>query len=89
MTIPALDEIERDELAMAVARAVATANEAATSQGMDLRSSLVTITEESSPPSRVWRIHYGPRDYILRRGGDLTVLVNERDGKVQRILRGQ
>ena len=56
---------------------------------MDLYQSIVTVTEESSPPNRVWRIHYGPRDYVLRRGGDLTVFVDERDGKVQRLVRGQ
>ena len=89
MRVPALRDIEQDDLAMAVARAVTIANEAATREGMDLYQSIVTVTEDSSPPNRVWRIHYGPREYVLRRGGDLTVLVDERDGKVQRLVRGQ
>lgn len=89
MVIPALEEIQQDGLAMSVARAVAIANEAAAAQGTDLDRSLVTITEESPPPERLWRVHYGPRDYKHRRGGDLIVFVDERSGTVQRILRGQ
>lgn len=89
MASVALDEIQQDGLAMAVARAVAVANEAAKAQGVDLASSLVTITEESPPPTRLWRIHYGPRDYTRRRGGDLIVLVDDQTGTVQRSIRGQ
>jgi hypothetical protein len=89
MTVSALQDIQQDKLAMAVARAVAIANEAAASQGLDPAGALVTITEESSPPQRLWRIHYGPRDYMNRRGGDLIILVDENAGAVQRIIRGQ
>ena len=84
-----LAQIQQDRLAMAVARAVAVANETATSQGIDLATSLVTITEESPPPTRLWRIHYGPRDFTRRRGGDLIVLVDDQTGTVQRSIRGQ
>lgn len=89
MASPAIEDIQQDLLAMAVARALAIANETATAQGIDLAKSMVTITEEGAPPDRLWRIHYGPRDYIHRRGGDLTVLVEERSGEVRRIIRGQ
>jgi len=74
---------------MAVARALALANEAALAQGTDVATSLVTIAEEPSPAGRLWRVHYAPRDYISRRGGDLIVLVDERTEAVQRIIRGQ
>jgi hypothetical protein len=89
MASSALEEIQQDDLAMAVARALALANDVATGQGVDLAGSIVTITEESPPPARLWRIHYGPRDYRNRRGGDLIVVVDERAGVVQRILLGQ
>jgi hypothetical protein len=49
----------------------------------------VTITEELGTDGRQWRVHYGPRDYVGRRGGDLIVLVEERSGTVQRVIRGQ
>jgi hypothetical protein len=74
---------------MAEARAVADANATAKAQGIDLAGSLVTITEESPPPTRLWRVHYGPRDFTRRRGGDLIVLVDDQTGAVQRSIRGQ
>jgi hypothetical protein len=50
---------------------------------------LITITEATPPPDRVWQIQYGSREYTHRRGGDLIILVNENAGVVQQILRGQ
>jgi hypothetical protein len=84
-----LESIQQDGLAMSVARALAIANGEAATRGTDLAQSLVTITEESPPPARVWRIHYGPREYRNRRGGDLIVLVDEQAGAVRRVIRGQ
>ena len=84
-----LEEMQQDDLVMSVARALARANEAALGEGTEPAESLVTITEEPSSAGRLWRIHYGPRDYVGRRGGDLIVLVDERGEKVQRIIRGQ
>jgi len=89
MATPALQDIQQDDLAMSVAKAVAIANETAAAQGVDLTQSLVTIAEEAPPPGRLWRIHYGPRDYKNRRGGDLIIFVDETSGDVQRTLRGQ
>lgn len=84
-----LEEMQQDQLVMSVARALALANEAAVAQGTAPANSLVTITEEPSSAGRLWRIHYGPRDYVGRRGGDLIVFVDERGDVVQRIIRGQ
>ena len=89
MATVTLEEMQQDQLVMSVARALAVANDAAIAQGTDPARSLVTISEETSSPARVWRIHYGPRDFIGRRGGDLIVLVDERSDTVQRIIRGQ
>ena len=89
MAAVTLEVMQRDGLVMSVARALAAANEAATQQGTNTAASLVTITEETSPAGRLWRIHYGPRDYVARRGGDLSVLVDQRTAEVQQIIRGQ
>lgn len=89
MSTDSLEEMQQDRLVMSVARALALANEAALEQGTAPSNSLVTITEETSPAGRQWRIHYGPRDYVGRRGGDLIVLVDESSAAVQRIIRGQ
>ena len=89
MAVATLEAMQRDGLVMSVARALSAANEAAAKQGTDVAASLVTITEEQSPVGRIWRIHYGPRDYISRRGGDLSILVDERTAMVQQVIRGQ
>jgi hypothetical protein len=89
MATVSLEDLQQDNLAMSVARALALANEAAVAHGTDPAESLVSISEESPAAGRVWRIHYGPRDYVARRGGDLTVLVDDRGQTVQRIIRGQ
>lgn len=86
---PALESIQQDSLAMSVARALAVANEKAVSLGLNIATTLVTISEEFSATERCWRIHYGPRDYRNRRGGDLTILVSDSAGLVQQVIRGQ
>lgn len=89
MALPGLEEIQQDDLALAVARALRVANHTAAAEGVPLRESLVTITEESTHPHRLWRVHYGPREYRSRRGGDFIVLIDEETASVQQTLRGQ
>jgi hypothetical protein len=89
MSIVAVETIQQDELALAVASAVTVANQAALAQGTAVADSLITINEERDSSGRSWRIHYGPRDYISQRGGDLIVVVEENTGKVKQILHGQ
>ena len=89
MATATLEELQQDKLVMSVAHALALANETALAQGTEPADSLVTITEETSDDGRVWRIHYGPRNFVSRRGGDLIVLVDDRSAAVQRIIRGQ
>jgi hypothetical protein len=48
---------------------------------------LITICEEGPP--RLWRIHYGPSDYIHQRGGDITVFIESDSGSVKKVLKGQ
>ena len=89
MAIVSVEELQQDDLAMSVARALALANDTAVAHGTDPAASLVTISEVSSPTGRLWRINYGPRNFIGRRGGDLIVLVDDRAQTVQQIIRGQ
>ena len=89
MSLPALEEIQTDPLALAVAGAVRLANARAGELGVLLKDSQVTITEEGTAPGRLWHIHYGPRDCRGRRGGDLTVVVDEASGSIERVIRGQ
>ena len=78
-----------DELAVSPARALATANRCASEAGVDLADSLISISQQHSGESLVWRINYGPRDYVGTRGGDVLVEVVARDGSVAGILLGQ
>ena len=89
MSVPTLEEIQADDLAWKVARALKVANGIATSRGRNLDTSLITISEESPPPDRLWRVHYGPRDFISSRGGDLIVVIDENSGVVWKTIRGQ
>jgi hypothetical protein len=88
--------MQKDRRVMSVAKALALANETALATGWDPATSLVTITEELDSAGSLWRVHYGPRDYINRRGGDLVILVDELvilvdedAGSVRQVLRGQ
>jgi hypothetical protein len=85
----ALETIQKDSLALSVAHALALADREALARGIALTDMLISVAEDAPPPARIWRVHYGPRDYVNRRGGDLTVLVDEQAGEVRRVLRGQ
>jgi hypothetical protein len=37
----------------------------------------------------LWRINYGPKDYVRRRGGDLIIEIDPTDASVRQVLRGQ
>jgi len=78
-----------DELAVSLARAVAAANAQARREGVQVDSSLVSAAEHANAGEICWRISYGPRDYIPRRGGDVIIEVGLEDGPVRRVLRGQ
>jgi len=78
-----------DELALSLAQAIAVANQRAGEAGTDVEQSLITITQRFDDDGLVWRINYGPREYLNRRGGDLIVDIDTRDWTVARVLRGQ
>jgi hypothetical protein len=86
MATMTMETIERDALALSVARAIALANESALANGITPADSLVTISEKNTPEGRCWQVHYGARDYINRRGGDLIIFVDIPPTSVQRVL---
>lgn len=81
-------EILQDDLAVSLARVMAAANKRAREAGVNVQKSSITITQNFEDGLR-WRINYGPKDYIGRRGGDVMVEVDARDASVTRVLRGQ
>ena len=89
MTITLTAEVLQDDLAVSLARAIATANKKAHELGVDVLQSLISITQHTLNGSSVWRITYGPKDYVNRRGGDIVIDVGMHDATIKKVLRGQ
>ena len=81
-------DVLQDDMAVTIARVMAAANRRARELGVDVLQSFVTITQQVDN-GIFWRVNYGPRDYMNRRGGDLMVDVNGEDMNIRQVLRGQ
>lgn len=81
-------DVLQDDMAVSLARVMATANKRARELGVDIVQSLITITQHFDH-GMLWRINYGPKDYIGKRGGDLMIEVGGEDMKIKQVLRGQ
>jgi len=81
-------DVLQDDMAVTLARVIATANKRARELGVDVVQSLITITQQFDNGSS-WRVNYGPRDYINHRGGDVIIEVNGENMKIKQVLRGQ
>lgn len=81
-------DVLEDELAVSLARVVAAANRRARELNVDVPQSLITITQLVDS-GHCWRINYGPKKNVGRRGGDLVIEVDGADASVKRVLRGQ
>ena len=88
MTTALTADVLQDDLAVTLARVLAAANKRARESGVDEIQSLITITQVFEDGLR-WRINYGPKDYVGRRGGDLIIEVDSTDASIKRVLRGQ
>lgn len=89
METPLTAEVLQDNLAVSLARAVAAANKKAHELGINVQESLISITQYALNGRSVWRINYGPRDYVNQRGGDVLIEVDMDDATIKRVLRGQ
>jgi hypothetical protein len=82
-------EVLQDDIAVSLARVLASANKHAREMGVDIQETIITITQHILNRDVRWRINYGPRDYVGRRGGDLIIEVDPKDARVTQVLRGQ
>ncbi|HRJ42317.1 MAG: hypothetical protein KJZ86_23730 [Caldilineaceae bacterium] len=89
MAVMLTAEVYQDDIAVTLANVLATANKRASEMGVDVAESLLTLTQRVVDDALVWRINYGPKEYINRRGGDLVVDVAATSGKVAQVLWGQ
>ncbi len=83
------NETLQDEIAVSVAQVLASANRKAKELGVDARTSLITVSQHLANGVWLWRVHYGTRDYIGRRGGDLMIDIDGINADIKQILRGQ
>ena len=83
------DDVLNDDLAVSLARMLATANRRAGELGVNAQQSLITITQQLNGGETSWRINYGAKPYIGRRGGDLIIDINPNDGSIRNERRGQ
>ncbi len=83
------NEVLQDEIAVSVAQVLAAANKKAAELGFNAKESLITVSQHLSNGIWLWRVHYGAKDYVGRRGGDLMIDVDANDAIVRQILRGQ
>ena len=81
-------DVLQDVVAVSLARVVAAANRRARELNIDVPQSLITITQVVGDGLR-WRINYGPKDLVGRRGGDLVIEVDASDASIKKVLRGQ
>src|SRR5215475_540903 len=72
----------RDEPAFSLARVIAVANRCAREAGVDVMKSLISVFQFADEDA-VWRVNYGPKDYVSRRGGDFIVEVDAKDASVK------
>lgn len=82
-------DVLQDEIAVSLARVMAAANRKARECGIDLLNSIISVTQRSQDGGMIWRVNYGPKDCAGRRGGDLIVDVQNSDGTIKRVMRGQ
>jgi hypothetical protein len=82
-------DVLQDDVAVTAARAIAAANKRARELNVDVMQSIISLTQHERDGSWVWRVNYGAKDYIGRRGGDLMVEVNPEDASIYRVLWGQ
>ncbi len=82
-------EVLQDDLAVSLARVMAKANQRAHELGIDVLESVIAISQRSGGEHGLWRVSYGPKDHIGRRGGDLILDVDPGDTSIRRELWGQ
>jgi hypothetical protein len=82
-------DIVQDEIAVSLARVMASANRRAREMGVDVPQAIISISQHSLNGGWLWRVNYGPKDYIGQRGGDLMVEVDPSDASVKQVLWGQ
>jgi hypothetical protein len=89
MTAVLNSDVLQDDIALTIARVIALANQRAYELNIDVLQSIISLTQLQQNNIWIWRVNYGAKDYIGRRGGDLIIDVNPEDISIHRVLWGQ
>lgn len=89
MSVTLSPDVLDDDLAVSLAKVVATANRRAESLDVDIAESAITISQIADNGGFYWRVNYGPKDYLSVRGGDLIIDLSPDDAEIKQVLRGQ
>lgn len=81
-------EVLQDEIALLFAQVIAAANKHASAAGVNIKESNISIAQLFGKDI-VWRVNYGPSNYISRRGGDFIVDVWAHNATIKQVLHGQ
>ena len=81
-------EVLQDEIALLFAQVIAAANKHASAAGVNIKESNISVAQLFGKDI-VWRVNYGPSNYISRRGGDFIVDVWAHNAAIKQVLRGQ
>ena len=79
----------KTRIAVSVAQVLASANRKAKELGVDVKESLITVSQHLAKGIWLWRVHYGARGYVNRRGGDLMIDIDPANADIKQILLGQ
>ena len=83
------NNFSQDAHCCSVAEVLASANRKAKELGIDVPTSLITVSQHLANGVWLWRVHYGARDYIGRRGGDLMIDLDGVNADIKQVLHGQ
>ena len=75
MAVTLTADVLEDELAMSLARILATANKQAHQADISAAESFITISQRSSNGEAIWRVNYSAKDVVGRRCGPAAVPV--------------
>ncbi|MCI0638617.1 MAG: hypothetical protein L0Y72_07525 [Gemmataceae bacterium] len=89
MAVTLSKDVLEDEVAISLAQILAAANKQAKLLGVNPQERNISIHECATNGASVWRINYGAKNPIGRRGGDLMIDVDAESGSVKQVLRGQ
>jgi hypothetical protein len=89
MTATLSPDVLQDDIAVTIARVIAIANQQAYELNVDVGQSIISLNQLQQDNVWIWRVNYGARNYIGRRGGDLIIDVNSEDISIHRVFWGQ